>query len=338
MRLAPLPALAFAALPAWAEPPQVVTDIAPVQSLVAAVMDGVGDPALILEGGGDPHNVNLRPSQARAISDADLVIWVGPALTPWLEDALPRLAPETAVLTLSDLEGLEVIEIGEDGHGMEADHDDHGDEDHAEDDDHDHDDHAEEAGHDDHDHESGDDHAEEADHAHSHAGGIDPHLWLSVENAALWADVIAETLGEADAENAATYRANAAALIAEIAATDANVRARLAPHAGQPYFTDHDALAYVARHYDLTVIAAPGAHEAVRLSASDIGDLRARIAEAGARCLVTGPAGDEGLAAVLSDAPVVHVRIDPLGTVGMDYPTLIEGIGASLETCLSGAS
>lgn len=81
--------LLLTALPARAaDAPRVVADIAPVHSLVAQVMQGVGAPLLLLDGAGDPHHVQLRPSQMRALARADLVVWVGAALTPWLEGPL----------------------------------------------------------------------------------------------------------------------------------------------------------------------------------------------------------------------------------------------------------
>lgn len=82
--------LAIAALPlvAKAEVPQVVTDIPPVQALVAQVMGGLGSPTLLLEKGADEHDFQLRPSQMQNITDADSVIWIGPELTPWLDRAL----------------------------------------------------------------------------------------------------------------------------------------------------------------------------------------------------------------------------------------------------------
>jgi zinc transport system substrate-binding protein len=82
--------LCLAALPchAHAEVPQIVTDIPPVQALVAQVMGDLGTPVLLLEKGADEHDFQLRPSQMQSISDADLVIWIGPELTPWLDRAL----------------------------------------------------------------------------------------------------------------------------------------------------------------------------------------------------------------------------------------------------------
>ena len=82
--------LALTTLPAaaMAEVPKVVTDIPPVQALVAQVMGDLGSPVLLLEKGADEHDFQLRPSQMRAVADANLVVWIGPELTPWLDRAM----------------------------------------------------------------------------------------------------------------------------------------------------------------------------------------------------------------------------------------------------------
>ena len=98
MRL--LIALLLTSTAALAEVPAVVTDIAPVQSLTAAVMGDLGTPTLLLDRGASPHGFQLRPSQMRAIADADLVVWIGPELTPWLEKSLQTRAPAAAILGL----------------------------------------------------------------------------------------------------------------------------------------------------------------------------------------------------------------------------------------------
>ena len=43
----------------------VVASIKPVHSLVAAVMEGVGTPSLIVEGAGSPHNLCLEAFTSR---------------------------------------------------------------------------------------------------------------------------------------------------------------------------------------------------------------------------------------------------------------------------------
>ena len=64
-RYAPAALAALFALPALAEPPRVVVDIAPIHALAAQVMEGVAEPELLLTQDANPHAVQLRPSQAR---------------------------------------------------------------------------------------------------------------------------------------------------------------------------------------------------------------------------------------------------------------------------------
>jgi zinc transport system substrate-binding protein len=91
--------------PVWADVPRVVTDFGPVQSLVADVMGDVGTPTALLPKGGDPHDFQLRPSQAGMLADADLVFWVGPELMPALGDALTALAGQAQVVSLLHASG-----------------------------------------------------------------------------------------------------------------------------------------------------------------------------------------------------------------------------------------
>ncbi|MFQ5468106.1 MAG: metal ABC transporter solute-binding protein, Zn/Mn family, partial [Kiloniellaceae bacterium] len=89
-------------LAAMAAPPRVVVDIKPVHALVAGVMEGIAAPRLLIAGAASPHDYALRPSHARALAAADLVVWVGPTLTPSLEKPLAALAGGARRLTLLD--------------------------------------------------------------------------------------------------------------------------------------------------------------------------------------------------------------------------------------------
>ncbi len=164
---------------AMAEVPNVAVDIAPVHSLVARVMEGVGTPELIIPAGASPHEYSLRPSEAAALQDADLVFWMGEDLAPWLENAVDTLADDADVTELLHADGTMLLDFrenalfeahahGDDDHDdHDHDHEEHGDDDH--DHGHDHEEHAEdEHSHDDHDH----DH-EEHDHDHDDHGHDD---------------------------------------------------------------------------------------------------------------------------------------------------------------------
>ena len=83
-------ALAFGA--AAAGEPRVAVSIKPIHSLIAAVMDGVAEPYLIVAGAASPHAYALRPSDAKALSRSMLVFWVGPEMARFLEKPLAALA------------------------------------------------------------------------------------------------------------------------------------------------------------------------------------------------------------------------------------------------------
>ena len=91
---------------AMADAPRVVTDIAPVHSLVAMVMGDLGEPVLLLPQGADPHDFQLRPSQASDIDAADLVIWIGPEMSPWLARATESLGRNGGLALLDAPETL----------------------------------------------------------------------------------------------------------------------------------------------------------------------------------------------------------------------------------------
>lgn len=69
-------------------PPQVVVSIPPIHSLASAIMEGVDEPLLLMDGRSSPHTFSLRPSDARAIAKARLLIWVGPGLESGLKKAI----------------------------------------------------------------------------------------------------------------------------------------------------------------------------------------------------------------------------------------------------------
>ncbi len=91
--------------------PQVAASIPPLQLIAAAVMDGVGEPLLALGAGQDPHSISLRPSERRTLAEADLVLWVGPALELPLVDILQN--DTERLLTAQDIAGMKLVPGGD---------------------------------------------------------------------------------------------------------------------------------------------------------------------------------------------------------------------------------
>ena len=104
---------AASAQPAGAAP-QVVVSIAPVHSLVAAVMLDVGAPHLLVPASASPHLYSLRPSDAQALAAADIVFRVGPDMETFLDKPLASLVSGT-VITLAGAPGITKQPITVDG-------------------------------------------------------------------------------------------------------------------------------------------------------------------------------------------------------------------------------
>ncbi|UWQ17752.1 zinc ABC transporter substrate-binding protein [Jannaschia sp. M317] len=343
----------LAAAPAFADAPRVATDILPVHGLVSRVMAGVGVPDLVVPADASPHGHAMRPSEAAALEAADVVVWIGPALTPWLDGALDTLAADAQRVTLLDLDGTALRAFGDDhdDHDHEAASDPHGHEDHGDhaghDDHADHDaDHEDHSDHKDHDHDahghaaSAEGHGSHDDHGHDHAGGVDPHAWLDPVNGKLWLAQIADVLATVDPENAATYRANATAGQAELTAVEVEIETLLAPLRGRGFLTFHDAYGYFEARFDVPSSGSIRLGDATSPGAAHVAELRDRVASEGIVCLFSEPQFDPGLAATVAEGNGVRLAVlDPTGAAQapgpQQYPALLRALAQNMADCLA---
>ncbi|MEX2650764.1 MAG: zinc ABC transporter substrate-binding protein [Alphaproteobacteria bacterium] len=283
------------------EPPNVVASIPPVHSLVAKVTEGVTVAHLIVPPGASPHGFALRPSDAVALADADLVVWIGPELESFLANDLDDLAPHARSLALLHDAGLETLPIRSGG-AWPADHDAAGDGDDA-------------------------------------AGGADPHVWLDPVNAVAMVTAIADALGAIDPDHAAAYSANAASAEADLRALDQRVRAALEPVRGRPFVVFHDAYQYLERRYGLNGVGALAIHPELSPSARDMVELRARLRALGQVCVFREPQfSDANVASVVEGTDAVIGTLDPVGAFAPGvalFDRLVEGIGAAFVDCLA---
>ncbi len=309
----------LSAAPALAGPPKVVASIKPVHSLVAAVMEGIGEPALIVRGAASPHSYALKPSDARALAEAELVFWVGPALEGFLAKPLAATATRARVVSLLEAPGLRRLAAREGG-VWEA-----------------------------HGHGHGDSHGHDHDHDHDRAGDgpppaeVNTHVWLDPVNARAMVAAIADALADADPANAAAYRANAERAGHRLDALDAELKATLDPVAAKPFVVFHDAYHYLEARYGLNGVGAITVSPDRRPSARRLSAIRARIAELGAVCVFAEPQFEPALVdTVLRGTGARKGVLDPEGAGLADgpdlYPALMRAAVASLAGCLGPAS
>ncbi|WP_422075683.1 zinc ABC transporter substrate-binding protein [Tranquillimonas rosea] len=304
-------------LPASAQAPTVVADIPPVHSLVATVMGDVGAPELLVQPGASPHGYSMRPSEARALQNADLVVWTGGTLTPWLASSIETLGSDAMIVELLETEGTTRLDF-RDGpiFGHEHEHGGHN---------HEHD----------HEHDESAHHGEaHDDHAHE---GVDPHAWLDPQNAIVWTRHIADALAEADPENAETYRNNAADAVADLQTLSDDIRTELSDVRAGGFVVFHDAYHYFEHRFGIPAAAALSVSDASDPSPARIDTIRDQVADLGVACVFAEPQFDPGLVESVFEGTVQTGVLDPLGIAyepgASLYSDLLRGMARTIADC-----
>ena len=292
----------------------VVTSIKPLHSLTSYIMEGVGEPELIIDGVASPHNFQIKPSHAKMLQNADLVIWIGEDLESFLPSALKSIPKDAVVFELLDQSGLKKLKFRE--KNIFEGHDDHGHDEHAKKED-DHDDH----GHD--------------DHGHGH-GSFDPHIWLDPANAKVIVKKITNQLSKIDKDNASTYKANSKKVIKDLDGLIKEVKNEINKDASFVVF--HDAYQYFEKRFGINVIGALTVNPDVMPGAEQLAEIREVIEHEKAKCIFSEPQFNPNIInSIASDTGVKTGVLDPLGA-NIDkgknmYFDLIKDMSNSLKDC-----
>jgi zinc/manganese transport system substrate-binding protein len=107
----------------------------------------------------------------------------------------------------------------------------------------------------------------------------DPHAWQSLANGKLYVANIRDGLIAVDPDGRATYEANAAKYLGEIAGEEASVKQALdkLPPERRKIITSHDAFGYFGAAYGLEVIAPEGVSTESEASAKDVAKIIRQI-------------------------------------------------------------
>lgn len=267
----------FSSWSAAADPPRVVVSIKPIHSLVANLMTGIAEPDLLIEGGGSPHGYALRPSEARALSEADLVVWVGPELESFLQKALQSLSSDSRKLQITA--GMpEMLLPARTGGGWT---------------------------------EQADEHAGEA---HHHAHDFDPHIWLGLPQARRIAELATRELVAIDPANADRYRDNAVTLQKRLQALESELEEKLAPVRDIPYIVFHDAFQYFEKAFRLNAVGALTLDPERKPGIRRVLEIREQIRRLKARCVFSEPQFEPRLVqTVVEDTGAASGTLDPVG-------------------------
>ncbi|MDO3722652.1 zinc ABC transporter substrate-binding protein [Marinobacter sp. chi1] len=234
---------------------EVVTSIKPLELLVRAVAGNSVEITSLVPSGASPHTYNMRPSQRRALENADAIFWVGPEMESFL----------TRILAGDDFKSRAVaLTPGSDAP-----------EEHT-------------TGQDEHDHSPEPDHHDHHDE-HDHGEGEDPHTWLDPMLALEMAHTIRNTLVSIEGMDAEILDNNLERFEASLVTTDKEIQAQLAPVREIGLFSYHDAFTRFAEHYDLSLEGILTLNPELSPGARHIQEVQAKLQAAPNPCVLTEP-------------------------------------------------
>ena len=132
----------------------------------------------------------------------------------------------------------------------------------------------------------------------------DEHVWLSLKNAELFVNTIADAIGKLDAENASYYKANATSYVANLVALDAQYAAAVAAGSKNTVvFADRFPFRYLVDDYNLKYYAAfVGCSAEANASFKTIAFLAGKVDELGLNVILIIESSDGGIANSVKEA------------------------------------
>jgi len=234
-----------------------VASIFPLQEMAKAVGGERVRVDLLLPPGAEPHTWEPKPSDIIALTKADIFIYLGAGMEPWVVDLLKGIA-RSNLRVIKASEGLLKLEqdtssLGSHkaGEAEEASaqptHDTHEDNGHH---------HSAKQGNQQHSPKApGSPNAHEGANQHSPDHQLDPHLWLDFSYAQIMVSNLAKAFSELDPAGAKFYSQNALNYQKKLAELDQKYQQGLKNcRYRKIFFGGHAAFSYLARRYQLEQI------------------------------------------------------------------------------------
>ena len=176
------------------------------------------------------------------------------------------------------------------------------------------------------------------DDGHGH-GAVDPHVWLSPNNAKILIDRIRDVLIRANPDHSAIYAKNAKVAKNRLKLLTKKMDAFLSHTRDVPYMVQHDGFGYVARDFAMNEVGHLQTVAGREPGAKHVSQVRQVIKDLGVVCLFTEPQFTPALAQRLKEETKIRLgELDPMGGVLELSPTLhvriIQQLVLSMDQCL----
>jgi len=154
-------------------------------------------------------------------------------------------------------------------------------------------------------------HHEEEHHGHNHS--VNSHIWMSVSNAIIQSENIADELASVYPQYKEKIEANKTDFVERLKALDNELKSEAEFLKGKNIITFHESFDYLAKEYSFNVIATVESHEGGEPSAKELAELTEIIKEQNVKVLFTEPDYKGSAATVLSNETGVEIcTINPV--------------------------
>lgn len=274
--------------------PKVIVTIKPIHSLVSAVMEGIGQPQLLIQGNTSPHGHALKPSEADSLDKAEVIIWVGPSYETSMQYKLKGLEDKKIIINLSKASHVKLYPQREGRFwgtgaccGCDNCLDDKAASCHC--------------------------HKHSEDHVHE-TTSKDGHLWLAPDNAKAIVTEVTKTLSTLDPQHAPDYLANSKKVLAKLNDLAKEITDVVRPIKGVPYMMMHDFSQYFDRYYGTNGVGTilDGSHKDP--TPQTIRKIETKLTDGQAICIFTEPQlGSRVTEMLIEESGVATGELDYLG-------------------------
>lgn len=145
--------------------------------------------------------------------------------------------------------------------------------------------------------------------------GVDPHIWLGIEQARDIAVYVTASLIKSDSEHSVDYQKNLNRFLTQLERKNQQIRSELAPVSQQGYFVFHDAYGYFEDSFAMNHLGHLMLDPSRQPGAKTLAKIRADIKAKKAQCVFREPQFESAFIKMLLDGTDVEEgTLDPLAT------------------------
>jgi|MEHZ01.6.fsa_nt_MEHZ011666872.1_7 zinc transport system substrate-binding protein len=289
----------------------IITSVKPLHSIVDAIATNSDQVELLVTTNQSPHDYQLKPSQLKAMQNANIIFYFDDNFETFMSSAFDILPPKVRKSSIIEKANLNLLQYRESGAWDKHLHE--GDD-----------------GHDDHD-----------AHKDEHDDDVNLHVWLDPENAKSIVNYVVKELTFINPKNHEIYEENGKRYIEKLNNLDAELKISLSGLQDKPFIVFHDAYQYFERAFNLNAVGSISLRDDIHsVSPNRIKEIKDKIKKTNAECVFREPQFSDRLINTIAEKADIKVgTLDPLGASLQNdkglYFTLMRELADNFKKCLT---